>query len=73
VAVDLPWPAGAVRALAVVLAIAAGGSALAAWIRWRKVEKAVSTGQPAPPPRAHIILAGTVALASAIVVALILI
>lgn len=72
-AVDLPWPDGAVRALAVVLAIAAGGSALASWARWRKVEKALSTGQPAPPPRAHFLLAGTVGLASGIVIALILI
>lgn len=72
-AVDLPWPDGAVRTLAVVLATAAGGSAFAAWARWRTVEKALSTGQAAPPPRAHILLAGTVGLASGIVIALILI
>jgi len=72
-AVNLPWPADAVRALAMVLAAAAGGSAIASWARWRKVEKAISTGQPAPPPRAHIFLAGTVVLASGIVIALILI
>ena len=72
-AVNLPWPAGAVRALAVVLAAAAGGSAFASWARWRKVEEAISTGQAAPPPRAHILLTGAVGLASAVVIALILI
>jgi putative membrane protein len=72
-AVDLPWPANAVRTLAVVLALAAGGSALASWARWRQVETALNAGQAAPPPRGHILLAGTVGLASAIVVALILI
>ena len=72
-AVDLPWPDGAVRALAVVLATAAGGSALASWARWQKVERALSTGRPAPPPRAHVFLAGTVGLASGTVIALILI
>ena len=72
-AVNLPWPAGAVRALAVVLATAAGGSAFASWARWRQVENALSTGQAAPPPRAHILLAGTVVLASGVVIALILI
>ena len=72
-AVNLPWPDGAVRALAVALAAAAGGSAFASWARWRTVEKALSTGQAAPPPRAHILLAGTVGLASGVVIALILI
>ena len=72
-AVDLPWPDGAVRGLAVVLAAAAGGSAFASWARWRSVEKAMSAGQAAPPPRVHILLAGTVALASGVVIALILI
>ena len=72
-AVDLPWPDGAVRALAVVLAVSAGGSALASWARWRKVEKALATGQAVPTPRVHVLLAGTVGLASGIVIALILI
>ena len=72
-AVNLPWPAGAVQALAVVLAAAAGGSAFASWTRWRNVEKALRTGQAAPAPRAHILLAGTVGLASGVVIALILI
>ena len=71
-AVDLPWPDDAVRALAVVLAVAAGGSAFASWARWRKVEQALSTGQAVPPPRAHILLAASVGLASGVVVALIL-
>lgn len=72
-AVDLPWSAGAVRGLAVVLAAAAGGSAFLSWARWRKVEQALSTGEAAPPPRAHILLAGTVGLASVAIIALILI
>lgn len=71
-AVDLPWPDGAVRALAGVLAAAAGGSAFASWARWRRVENALSTGQAAPPPRAHILLAASVGLASGVVIALIL-
>lgn len=72
-AVNLPWPAGAVQALAIVLAGTAGGSAFASWARWRKVEKAISTGQAAPPPRAHVLLAGAVGLASVVVVVLLLI
>jgi putative membrane protein len=72
VAVELPWPADAVRALAVALAAAAGGSAFASWARWRAVEHAISTGQAAPPPRAHIFLAGSVGLVSVVVIALIL-
>ena len=72
-AVNLPWPADAVRALAAVLATAAGGSAIASWVRWRKVEKAISTGQAAPPSQAHILLAGTVLLVSGVVITLILI
>ena len=72
VAVELPWPADAVRALAVVLAAAAGGSAFASWARWRGVEHAIRTGQAAPPPRAHILLAGSVGLVSVVVIALIL-
>ncbi|MFC5730526.1 MULTISPECIES: YidH family protein [Nocardioides] len=72
VAVDLPWPAVAVRALAIVLATAAGASAFLAWDRWRKVEAALAAGTPAPPPRAHIALTLAVGAVSAIVVILIL-
>jgi putative membrane protein len=72
-AVNLPWPSGAVQALAIVLAATAGGSAFASWVRWRKVEEAISTGQAAPPPRVHILLAGAVGLASVAVIALLLI
>ena len=73
VAVELPWPDVAVRALAVLLALAAGASALAAWHRWRTVEAAIAAGRPAPPSRSHVTLSVAVALVSAVVVVLIVV
>ena len=70
--VDLPWPALAVRLLAVLLAVTAAASALIAWDRWTKVEAAIAARRPAPPPRAHVILAVVVGLVSLTVVVLIL-
>ena len=70
--VDLPWPALAVRLLAVLLAVTAAASALIAWDRWTKVEAAIAAGRPAPPPRAHVLLAVVVGLVSLTVVVLIL-
>jgi hypothetical protein len=62
VAIDLPWPAFAERGLAVLLA-AAAASAVIAWDRWKKVEAAILDGRPAPPPRAHAVLAVVVGVA----------
>jgi putative membrane protein len=72
VAIDLPWPAFAERGLAVLLAAAAAASAMIAWDRWKKVEAAISDGRPAPPPRAHAVLAVVVGIASILVIALVL-
>jgi putative membrane protein len=72
VAIDLPWPAFAERGLAVLLAAAAAASAVIAWDRWKKVEAAILDRRPAPPPRAHAVLAVVVGVASIVVVALVL-
>jgi putative membrane protein len=73
VAIDLPWPDAAVRGVAVLLAIAAGGSAVAGWNRWRQVESAISAGQPAPPLRVHVGLAVVVGFVAAVVAVLIVV
>ncbi|WP_435769096.1 YidH family protein [Nocardioides sp. SYSU DS0651] len=70
VAIDLPWPDGAVRVLAAVLAATGGVSAFLAWHRWRAVESAIAEGRPAPTPRAHAALAMAVALVAVAVVVL---
>lgn len=72
IAIDLPWPALAERGLAVLLATAAAASAGIAWDRWRKVEAAILDQRPAPPPRAHAILAVVVAVGSIAVIILVL-
>ncbi|NYG54123.1 DUF202 domain-containing protein [Nocardioides perillae] len=56
-AVDLPWPEAAVEVLACLLAAVAALAAGLAWDRWRRVEAAIAAGRPAPPPRAHVVLA----------------
>jgi putative membrane protein len=72
VAVDLPWPAFAERGLAVLLAAAGAASAVIAWDRWKKVEAAILDERPAPPPRAHAVLAVVVAIVSVAVIVLVL-
>lgn len=72
VAIDVPWPPGAVRGIAALLASTAALSAFFAWDRWRKVEAAVAQGLPAPPPRVHVILSLTVAVVAGVTVVLIL-
>jgi putative membrane protein len=69
-AIDLPWPEGVARALAGGLALVAGWSAFLAWVRWRRIEVAIRENRPLPTPRAHIVLALTVAVVAAVVVAL---
>ncbi|MGN6250863.1 MAG: DUF202 domain-containing protein [Marmoricola sp.] len=71
VAVDVPWPQGVVRALAAVLAVAGGGAAVLASLRWRRVEAAIQAGRPAPRPRAHELLTVAVAAVAVAVVVLI--
>ncbi|MBM0126339.1 YidH family protein [Pimelobacter simplex] len=73
VAIDLPWPAFAERGLAVLVAAAAAASAWIAWDRWQKVEAAILDGRPAPPPRAHVILAVVIGVVSMAVIVLILV
>jgi putative membrane protein len=72
VAVDLPWPDPAVRALAVLLALAGTASAVAAWRRWAAVEAAIVEGRPAPRLRGHAGLSLVVGLVSVLVVVLIM-
>jgi putative membrane protein len=73
VAIDLPWPTAAIRALAVLLSGTAGLSALLAWRRWRQVQTAIAEGRPAPLPRAHPLLAVAVGLVAAVIVVLVLV
>ena len=72
VAIDLPWPTLAVQVLATLLACTAVLSAVLAWDRWRRVERAIAIGRPAPPPRIHVVLSLTVAVVGVVVVALVL-
>jgi len=72
-AVDLPWPNGAVRALAAGLAVAAGASAALAWRRWHAVEAAIAAGDPAPRSRAHLVLAVAVGAIALVVVVLVVV
>jgi len=69
-AIDLPWPAAAVRGLAILLAATAGLSAFLAWDRWRSVEAAIQASRQAPRPRAHVSLALVVAVVAVSVIAL---
>jgi putative membrane protein len=69
-AIDLPWPAGVVRSMSILLGAAAGFSAFASWDRWRKVERAIAEGQAAPPPRVHVVLAVAVAVSAVAIVIL---
>lgn len=71
VAVDPPWPSSAIRALAVGLALAAGGSAILAWRRWYAVEAAIAAGTAPPPSRAHLALAVTVGAVAVVVMVLV--
>ena len=71
-AIELPWPTPAVRALAALLAVAGGASALLGWRRWNAVEAAIEAGQAAPPPRAHVLLSLTVVSATVILLVLII-
>lgn len=73
VAIDLPWPAVAVRGLAVLLCGAAGVSGLLAWRRWHAVEAAIAEGRAAPLPRAHVLLAVAVGGVAAVVIVLIVV
>jgi putative membrane protein len=69
-AIDLPWPPGVVRSMAILLAAAAALSAFVSWDRWRKVERAIAEGRAAPSPRVHVVLAVVVAISAGAVVML---
>lgn len=71
VAVDVPWPPLLVHALGALLALAGGGAAVLASLRWRRVEAAIRAGAPAPPPRAHELLSLVVVVTALAVAALI--
>jgi putative membrane protein len=71
VAIDLPWPDAAVRALAVLLTAAAAVSALLGWWRWRAVEAAIAEGRAAPPMSGQLALSLVVGFVAAVVTVLI--
>jgi putative membrane protein len=68
-ALDLPWPAGAVRALALLLTVVGGLAAVVGWDRWRRVQQAMEAGTALPSTRSHLVLpAAVVVVAVAIAV-----
>ena len=69
-AIDLPWPELAVQGMASFFAVVAGISACLAWVRWRRVEDAITHGRPLPESRTHVFLAVTVGAAAVAVVVL---
>jgi putative membrane protein len=71
-AIDVPWPMGVVRSLAVLLAVVAGACGFLAWHRWHAVQAAIEAQRTAPTPRAHVVLSITVAFVAGVVVVLIL-
>ena len=73
VAIDLPWPEAAVRVIAGLLALTAGGAAVLAWTRWRRVEEAIAAGSPVPEPRSHLLVALVVAAVAGAVVVLVVV
>jgi putative membrane protein len=68
-ALHVPWPESAVRALALLLTVVGGLSAVLGWSRWRRVQRAMEAGTALPASRAHLVLpAAVVVVAIAIAV-----
>ncbi|WP_167736404.1 DUF202 domain-containing protein [Nocardioides sp. 1609] len=72
VAVELPWPQAAVRAVAGALAIVAGVCVVLAWRRWRSVEAAILEGRSTPRAGGIAVLAAATGLGAVALTVLIL-
>jgi putative membrane protein len=59
-ALNVPWPDGAVRALALLLTVVGGAAAVLGWDRWRRVQRAMEAGTPLPSGRANAVLPAAV-------------
>jgi len=59
-AFDLSMNAALQQVLAAVLLVLGAASALSAWVRWARSERAIRQGQPLPPLMFTAVLAGAV-------------
>jgi|1186.fasta_scaffold05371_2 putative membrane protein len=59
-ALHVPWPERAVHAVALLLTVVGGFSAVLGWDRWRRVQRALERGTELPSPRANVVLPAAV-------------